>query len=71
MLCYNTTSKDNPRWYGRVFGNGSAFIVGKPGDVRIDVNMSAAPKSSFTFVVSDQEEAGEYTFVTFTDRPQG
>ena len=68
MLCYNTTSKDNPRWYGRVFGNGSAFIVGKPGDVRIDVNMSAAPKSSFTFVVSDQEEAGEYTFVTFTDR---
>ena len=68
MLCYNTTSKDNPRWYGRVFGNGSAFIVGKPGDVRIDVNMSAAPKSSFTFVISDQEEAGEYTFVTFTDR---
>ena len=68
MLCYNTTSKDNPRWYGRVFGNGSAFIIGKPGDVRIDVNMSAAPKSSFTFVVSDQEEAGEYTFVTFTDR---
>lgn len=68
MLCYNTTAKDNPRWYGRVFGNGSAFIVGKPGEVKIDVNMSAAPKSTFDFVISDQEEAGEYTFVTFTDR---
>ena len=68
MLCYNTTAKDNPRWYGRVFGNGSAFIVGKPGEVKIDVNMSAAPKSSFCFVISDQEEAGEYSFVTFTDR---
>ena len=30
--------------------------------------MSAAPKSSFTFVISDQEDAGEYSFVTFTDR---
>ncbi len=68
MLCYNTSAKDNPRWYGRVFGNGSAFIVGKPGEIKIDVNMSAAPKSSFTFVISDQEDAGEYSFVTFTDR---
>ena len=30
--------------------------------------MSAAPRSSFTFVVSDKEEASEYNFVTFTDR---
>lgn len=68
LLCYNTTAKDNPRWYGRVFGNGSAFIVGRPGVVNIDVNMSAAPNSNFYFVISDQEDAGEYNFITFTDR---
>ncbi|MGM9857534.1 MAG: translocation/assembly module TamB domain-containing protein [Candidatus Limisoma sp.] len=68
MLCYNTTEKDNPYWYGKIYGNGSAFIDGKPGNVKIDVNMSAAPRSSFTFVVSDKEEASEYNFVTFTDR---
>lgn len=68
MLCYNTTAKENPLWYGTIFGNGSAYITGKPGDIRIDVNMSAAPKSSFFFVLSDKEEAGEYSFVTFTDK---
>lgn len=68
MLCYNTTEKDNPFWYGTIYGNGNAYIVGRPGNVKIDVNMSTAPKSSFTFVLSDQEEAGEYSFVTFTDK---
>lgn len=68
MLCFNTTEKQNPFWYGKIFGTGSAYIDGRPGNVRIDVNMAAAPNSSFNFVLSDQEQAGEYTFVTFTDK---
>lgn len=68
MLVYNTNEKINPFWYGRVFANGSAYIQGVPGKVNIDINMAAAPKSSFTFVLSDKEEAGEYSFITFTDK---
>ena len=68
MLCYDTNEKISPLWYGRVFANGSAFIKGEPGFVNLDINMSSAPNSSFTFVLSDQEEAGEYSFITFTDK---
>ena len=68
MLCYDISEKMNPLWYGKVFANGSAFISGEPGSVDLDINMSTAPNSTFTFVLSEQEEAGEYSFITFTDK---
>ena len=68
MLCYDTTDKINPFWYGKIFANGSAYVKGVPGKCDIDINMSAAPNSSFTFVLTAQEEAGEYSFITFTDK---
>lgn len=68
LLCYNETPKENPRWYGRVFGDGSAFVKGVPGTVDINIDMTTAPGSTFTFVLSDQEEADEYSFLTFRDK---
>ena len=68
LLCFNTSLKENPTWYGTVFGNGNAHIVGIPGNIKIDINLSSAPNSTFNFVLSDRENAGEYTFVTFTDK---
>lgn len=68
LLCYDVPSSKSPDWYGRVFGNGSAFISGKPGVVNIDVNMSTTEGSTFTFVLSDNEEADEYNFITFRDK---
>lgn len=68
LLCYDTNSALNPIWYGRVYGNGGATIKGRPGMVNILVDMSTAPRSVFTFVLSDTQEAGEYNFLTFTDR---
>lgn len=68
LLCYNETPKENPRWYGRVFGNGSAFVKGEPGRVDINIDMNTAPGSTFTFVLSDQVEADEYSFLTFRDK---
>lgn len=68
FLCYDVTPKLSPDWYGRIFGNGTAFVNGKPGEISIDVNMSTAPGSTFTFVLSDTEAAGEYTFIEFRDR---
>ena len=68
FLCYDTNPAINPRWYGTVYGNGSCFVDGGPGIVNIRVNMVSAPRSKFTFVMSDDEQAETYDFITFRDR---
>ncbi|MDE6543180.1 MAG: translocation/assembly module TamB [Muribaculaceae bacterium] len=68
MLVYDETEKRNPDWYGRVFANGKASVKGGPGWVDITADMSTASQSVFTFVLSDMQEAGEYSFITFRDR---
>ncbi len=55
-------------WFGRIFGNGGATVTGSPGRVDIDVDMSTAPNSTFTFVLSDAEQAMDYTFITIRDK---
>ncbi len=70
LLCYDTTEADNPVWHGTIYGNGAAFVTGEPGRVDIKVNMTTAPRSSFTFVLSDALEASDYNFITFRDRGQ-
>lgn len=70
FLSYDITPKLNPDWYGKIFGNGSAFINGYPGVVNIDVNMSTAPNSTFTFVLTDRLDAEAYSFITFRDRTE-
>lgn len=71
LLCYNITQRDNPRWYGTVFGDGGARVHGVPGHVDIDVNMSTSTssrtKSVFTFELLDTEVAEEYSFIAFRD----
>lgn len=68
LLCYDTNAEINPRWYGTIYGNGAAFVTGKPGIVEIKVGMTSAPNSRFTFVLSDAQQASEYNFITFRDR---
>ena len=68
LLCYNTNEKMNPDWYGTIYGNGGGQIRGVPGYVGIMVDMAVAPKSVFTFVLNDRVAAGDYNFLTFTDR---
>lgn len=68
LLCYDTDASMNPVWYGRIYGSGSATIDGEPGVVNILVDMQTAPSSIFTFVLTDQLEAEEYNFLTFTDK---
>lgn len=70
MLVYDVKENNDTRWYGRIFGNGGASVTGEPGVVEIGVNMSTAPNSMFTFVLSDELNAQEYNFITFRDRDQ-
>ena len=67
FLSYNVTSRQNPDWYGTIYGNGEASITGWPGVVNIYVNMATAPRSTFTFVLSDRLDAEDYSFLTFRD----
>lgn len=68
LLVYDEPSKQNPDWYGRIFVNGGATIDGTPELVKIGVDVTTAPNSIFTFVLSELEEADEYTFITFRDK---
>ncbi|MCH5222224.1 MAG: translocation/assembly module TamB domain-containing protein [Muribaculaceae bacterium] len=67
LLCYNTKASDNPDWYGKIYGSGTASISGQPGVVNINVAMTTTPGSSFTFVLSDRLDAEDYSFITFRD----
>ncbi|MGN0214532.1 MAG: translocation/assembly module TamB domain-containing protein [Muribaculaceae bacterium] len=68
FLCYDVTPALSPDWYGTVYGNGSAYVKGGPGICTIGVNMESRRNSKFTFVLSDEIAASEYTFITFRDR---
>ncbi|MCM1450037.1 MAG: translocation/assembly module TamB [Clostridiales bacterium] len=70
LLVYDESATQNPDWYGRIYGNGSASIKGRPGVVDIGVKMSTAPGSTFTFVLNDREDASDYTFITFRNRDE-
>ena len=68
FLGYDMPDNGDQPWYGKIFVNGGASVIGKPGQVDISVVASTAPKSTFGFVLSDNMQAGEYTFVKFRDR---
>lgn len=67
LLVFNTTARDNPDWYGRIYANGRASIAGRTGEVNITADMSTAPGSTFDFVLSDRLDAEEYSFISFHD----
>lgn len=68
LLVYDTNSKINPLWYGKIFASGAGEITGKPGTVNIAADVMTDPGSDFTFVLSDQQEAVKSHFLTFSDR---
>lgn len=68
FLVYDTRPSDLDNWHGRIFGSGSARIYGMPGVVNVEASISTDPDSEFTFTLSDREQAGEYSFLSFRDR---
>lgn len=68
ILCYDTNEKLNPLWYGTIYASGNGQIAGRPGIVEIDMNMTTNENSRFYYVISDTEDTGSYTFLSFTDK---
>lgn len=71
LLVYYLPESSDRRWFGTIYGDGSATITGEPGKIDIGVDMATAPRSSFTFILSDSEEAYDYNFITFRNRGEG
>ncbi len=67
FLSFNGTPLQNPDWYGTIYGNGTASVYGEPGVVNIEADMTTAPRSTFTFVLSDRLDAVDYSFINFRD----
>lgn len=69
ILCYDMAQRPGEQWWGTVYGSdGWARITGRPGMVDITAQMMTAPNSKFTFSLSDEQEALEYSFITFRDK---
>lgn len=70
LLVYDVKEGANERWYGHVFGSGTASVTGRPGIVDISANIVTGANSNFTFVLTDELQAQDYNFITFRDRDQ-
>ncbi len=68
LLVYDVKESPENRWFGHIFGSGTAFIKGVPGLVDISANITTEANSNFTFVLSDELDAQEYKFISFRDR---
>ena len=68
FLVFNVTEKINPVYFGKVYGTGGGRIWGNSENTTIDINMITNPNSNFTFVLRDEEDAGDYGFITFVDK---
>ena len=68
FLAYDLRPNNEHPWYGKVYGTGSVTIAGVPGHVDIGVDMATAQGTDFTFVLSDEEVATDYNFITFRDK---
>lgn len=68
LLVYDVGENPETNWYGKIYGNGSASVSGKPGEVNINVDMTTTAKSEFTFVLSDEQEALDLNFITFRNK---
>lgn len=67
FLTYNVPQSKSPRWFGTIFGSGTASVSGHPGVVNIGADMTATDRTEFTFVLTDQLDAVEYSFLEFRD----
>lgn len=68
LLAFDTNSSINPDWYGTIFASGGGSLRGRPGYISLLMDMTTAPGSDFTFVLSETQTAGDYSFLTFTDK---
>lgn len=67
FLVYNATIKNNPLFYGKVFGSGKGSIGGDEESVDIDISMRTE-KNTDVHMNFMEDIVNEYSFITYKDK---
>ena len=61
----DTSPKDNKLFYGKAFGSGSMHVSGYSKRIFLDVKVKTEEGTKIYIPLSDDESAGEYSFINF------
>lgn len=61
----NTTSKDNPLYYGVAYGTGTFSFIGPTNNMRISIKAATEEGTVFNIPLNAAETVGESEFITF------
>lgn len=65
LLLLNTSSANNPTFYGTVFGTGNAGIYGYLNDIKMEINMKTNGGSYVYIPLDGPSEVGDNEFIRF------
>ena len=65
FMALNTTSKDNPLYYGVAFGTGAFSFNGPANDMRIIINAKAVAGTVFNIPLNSSATVSKNDFITF------
>jgi len=65
FMALNTTSKDNPLYYGVAFGTGDFSFNGPTNDMRIIINAKTEPGTIFNIPLNSSATVSKNDFITF------
>jgi hypothetical protein len=68
LLALNTTSKDNPLYYGRAYGTGNFSFRGPTNDMFIDINAKTEKGTVFNLPLNSSETVTDKDFITFVGK---
>lgn len=68
MLVLNTTIKENPSFYGKIYGSGNIGIWGYLNDIHMQVRDTTTRNSKFVLPLDGPEEIAENDFITFVKK---
>lgn len=68
MNVLRTSPKDNKLFYGTAYGTGQMHITGASSRVFLDINVKTAENTKIYIPLSQDETAGEYSFIKFVDK---
>jgi hypothetical protein len=67
MLMLNTRLKDNPLYYGTVYGTGFMQLTGNSSNINIAINGRTRPNTQFFIPMQSSMEAAENNFIRFNN----
>jgi hypothetical protein len=68
FMALNTTSKDNPVYYGKAYASGKFSFRGPTDDMTIDIDAKAEKGTIFNLPLNSSETVSDKDFITFVSK---